>query len=367
MASLKSYGEWALVTGASAGIGAAFARKLAAQSVNVVLVARRADRLEALAAELRERHGVKTRVVPEDLERDGAAERLLEWVRDLEIGILVNNAGFSTVGRFERVAREKILGMIRVNCLAVAALTHAFLPAMQARRRGAVIIVSSVAGYQPLGFAATYGATKAFDLMLGEALWADNPGGALPEGGRAAPGGLPPADGGRAGRRHRALPAVDRAPPHRRGAHLPRLDLQLPGAARGRDRAVQGGDRGRCRLRQSVQRHRLVPDQARASRRGNSLARIRDQGAALRAAPLPALQPGPGLLGAGAAGEGGERVRARARDRAGVSVRARGAGGDPQAAELDRHGCRAVFRLKARFGAGEHERLAVSSPHAARP
>src|SRR5256886_7877017 len=163
MASLKSYGEWALVTGASAGIGTAFARELAAQSVNVVLVARRADRLEALAAELREKHGVKTRVVPEDLERDGAAERLLEWVRDLEIGILVNNAGFSMVGRFERVPREKILGMIRVNCLAVAALTHAFLPPMQARRRGAVIIVSSVAGYQPLGFAATYGATKAFD------------------------------------------------------------------------------------------------------------------------------------------------------------------------------------------------------------
>src|SRR5947209_5336127 len=174
MASLKSYGEWALVTGASAGIGTAFARELAAQSVNVVLVARRADRLEALAAELREKHGVKTRVVPEDLERDGAAERLLEWVRDLEIGILVNNAGFSQVGRFDRVPREKILGMIRVNCLAVAALTHAFLPAMQARRRGAVIIVASVAGYQPLGFAATYGATKAFDLMLGEALWAEN-------------------------------------------------------------------------------------------------------------------------------------------------------------------------------------------------
>src|SRR5437870_5161975 len=176
MASLKSYGEWALVTGASAGIGTAFARELAAQSVNLVLVARRADRLEALAAELREKHRVKTRVVPEDLERDGAAERLLEGVRDLEIGILVNNAGFSMVGRFERVPREKVLGMIRVNCLAVAALTHAFLPAMQARRRGAVIIVASVAGYQPLGYAATYAATKAFNLMLGEALWAENRG-----------------------------------------------------------------------------------------------------------------------------------------------------------------------------------------------
>src|SRR5881397_3269399 len=137
MASLKSYGEWALVTGASAGIGTAFARRLAAQGVNVVLVARRADRLEALAAELRDKHGVRTRVVPEDLEREGVAERLVEWARDLEIGILVNNAGFSTVGRFERVPRENILGMIRVNCLAVAALTHAFLPAMQARRRGA--------------------------------------------------------------------------------------------------------------------------------------------------------------------------------------------------------------------------------------
>src|SRR5438876_227051 len=176
MASLKSYGEWALVTGASAGIGTAFARELAAQSVNVVLVARRADRLEALAAELREKHSVKTRVVPEDLERDGAAERLLEWVRDLEIGILVNNAGFSMHGRFDRVPREKILGMIRVNCLAVAGLTHALLPAMRARGRGAVIIVSSAAAYQPLGYAATYAATKAFDLMLGEALWAENRG-----------------------------------------------------------------------------------------------------------------------------------------------------------------------------------------------
>jgi len=174
MTSLKSYGEWALVTGASAGIGTAFARKLAAQSVNVVLVARRADRLKALGTELSEKHGVKTRVIPEDLERDGVAERLVEWVRDLEIGILINNAGFSRVGRFDRVPRDRILGMIRVNCLAVAALTHAFLPAMQARRRGAVIIVSSVAGYQPLGFAATYGATKAFDLMLGEALWVEN-------------------------------------------------------------------------------------------------------------------------------------------------------------------------------------------------
>jgi hypothetical protein len=144
--------------------------------VNLVLVARRAHRLRALADELGRLHGVKTRVVPEDLAASGAAERIAEQVKDLEIGTLVNNAGFSAVGRFDRVPREKIVEMVQVNCVAVAALTHAFLPAMRARRRGAIIIVASVAGYQPLGLAATYAATKAFDLILGEALWAENRG-----------------------------------------------------------------------------------------------------------------------------------------------------------------------------------------------
>jgi short-subunit dehydrogenase len=174
MKPLTSYGSWALVTGASAGIGETFARRVAAQGVNVALVARRGERLRALAAEIERAHGVRTRVVVQDLEADDAADRIAEQVRDLEIGMLVNNAGFSAVGRFDRVPREKLLAMIRVNCLAVTALTHAFLPAMQARRRGAIVIVASVAGYQPLGLSATYAATKAFDLMLGEALWAEN-------------------------------------------------------------------------------------------------------------------------------------------------------------------------------------------------
>jgi hypothetical protein len=174
MAVLKSYGSWALVTGASAGIGMAFARRLAAEGLNVVLVARRADRLEALAREIGARHGIDTRVVPRDLAEPGAADAIAERVRDLEIGVLIDNAGFSAVGRFDRVPREKIVAMIQVNCIAVAALAHAFLPAMRRRGRGAIIIVASVAGYQPLGLAAVYGATKAFDLMLGEALWAEN-------------------------------------------------------------------------------------------------------------------------------------------------------------------------------------------------
>lgn len=176
MAELKSYGSWAVVTGASAGIGEAFARRLAAEGLNLVLVARRGERLRALADDLGRRHGIQSRVVVQDLGADGAAARVAEQVKDLEVGVLVNNAGFSSVGRFERVPREKIVEMIRVNCIAVAELTHLLLPPMKARGRGAIIIVASVAGYIPLGLAATYGATKAFDLMLGEALWAENQG-----------------------------------------------------------------------------------------------------------------------------------------------------------------------------------------------
>lgn len=176
MADIRTYGGWALVTGASAGIGQAFARRLAAARIDTVLVARRRDRLEALADELSRQYGTKSRVVAEDLEREDAAARIGEQVRDLDVGILVNNAGFSAAGRFERVPLDRHAAMIKVNCLAVAALTHVFLPRLKARGRGAIVIVASAAGYQPVPLAGTYGATKAFDLMLAEALWSENRG-----------------------------------------------------------------------------------------------------------------------------------------------------------------------------------------------
>ena len=176
MRALSSYGSWALVTGASSGIGAAFARRLADSGINVVLTARRDDRLRTLAVDLESRCRVQTRCVPLDLATEGAPLQLADAVRDLEIAILVNNAGFGVAGRFDKGDYRRLLEMVRLNCGAVTALSHLFLPAMRARGRGALIILASTAGYQPLALAAVYGATKAFDLMLAEALWAENRG-----------------------------------------------------------------------------------------------------------------------------------------------------------------------------------------------
>ncbi len=176
MGVLGSYGGWAVVTGASAGIGEAFARALASERVNLVLTARREDRLCVLARELEAQHAIATRVVPLDLVADDAPRRLADATADLDVGFVLNNAGFGVAGRFEHSAYDRVLAMVRLNCVAVAAIAHLFLPRLAARGRGALVIVASVAGYQPLPLAAAYGATKAFDLMLGEALWAENRG-----------------------------------------------------------------------------------------------------------------------------------------------------------------------------------------------
>ena len=169
----ERYGEWALVTGASAGIGAAFARALARGGVSCVLTARREDRLAQLAQELEARHGVKTRVVAVDLADPEGAERLADAVADLEIGVLVNNAGFGYAGRFDKLEPERLRDMVTLNCLAPLVLTRRLLPAMRARDQGAVIFTGSVAGCQPLPLHGVYAATKAFDNLLGEALWGE--------------------------------------------------------------------------------------------------------------------------------------------------------------------------------------------------
>jgi hypothetical protein len=169
----ERYGEWALVTGASAGIGVEFARQLAREGVSCALAARRGDRLEALATELEQTWRVQTRIVAGDLSKPGEAERVAEAVADLPIAILVNNAGVGAAGRFDRRETGQLRDMVELNCVAPVVLTSQLLPGMLARGRGAVVITGSIAGRQPLPLHGVYSATKAFDGFLGESLFVE--------------------------------------------------------------------------------------------------------------------------------------------------------------------------------------------------
>jgi short-subunit dehydrogenase len=163
----------ALVTGASAGLGLEYAKLFAADGHDVVLVARRRDRLEALAAELREKHRVQAHVIDVDLAEAGAPERVVAEVQRLGLAVeyLVNNAGFGTSGAFADLDAGREIAMVQVNVTALVALTRAFLPGMVERGRGRILNIGSTAGFQPGPFMATYYASKAFVNSFTEALW----------------------------------------------------------------------------------------------------------------------------------------------------------------------------------------------------
>ncbi len=165
--------QTALVTGASSGLGDAFARALAARGAHLVLVARSADRLEALAGELAARHGVRAVPIPADLARPGAVAGLSAELarREIAVDVLVNNAGFATYGPFEAASAGREGEEVQLNVAAVVDLCHAHLPGMLARGRGAIVNVASTAAFQPVPYMAVYGATKAFVLSFSEALW----------------------------------------------------------------------------------------------------------------------------------------------------------------------------------------------------
>jgi short-subunit dehydrogenase len=169
----EKYQGWALVTGASAGLGACFVRAIAARNMPVILVARREDRLKELAAEVAEKHGVETLCIPLDLTRDNMLETLTEQVGDRPVGLLVNNAGFGLAKPFHTSDPEWLEGMVNLNCRVPTVLTRHFLPPMIERGRGAHILLASVAAFQPVGHFGVYSATKTYNLMLGEALWSE--------------------------------------------------------------------------------------------------------------------------------------------------------------------------------------------------
>ncbi len=165
----------ALVTGASSGIGADIARSLAGRGHNVVLVARREERLTAVAEELAGRHGVRAEVVVADLQPKAGRKRLRKGLDELglRVDVLVNNAGFGTAGLFQRLDGEREAELVRLNCEVVVALCGTYVPEMVERGAGAVLNVASTAAFQPLPTQATYSASKAFVLNFTQSLAAD--------------------------------------------------------------------------------------------------------------------------------------------------------------------------------------------------
>ncbi|MEH2350238.1 MAG: SDR family oxidoreductase [Nostoc sp.] len=166
----------ALITGASSGIGKAFAQELAARKTNLVLVARSEKKLSQLAKELQEEHEIQVDVILKDLTEANAACAVFEATKakGLTIDLLINNAGLGYYGDFAESDGERQIKIVQLNVLALVDLTHKFLPLMRQRRSGSIINVSSITAFQPIPYLSVYAATKAFILSFSEALWAEN-------------------------------------------------------------------------------------------------------------------------------------------------------------------------------------------------
>lgn len=165
-----TYGPWAVVAGASEGLGAAFAESLAARGLNLILVARREPELVAFAGVLRDRHAVAVETQSLDLAEPGSGERFIASVEH-DVGLLVCNAAYSAVGRFQDVPLEQLQQILSVNTAAPLALTRGLIPRLIKRGSGGVVLMSSLSGGQGSANIATYAATKAFNTVLAEGLW----------------------------------------------------------------------------------------------------------------------------------------------------------------------------------------------------
>ncbi|HEV2521571.1 MAG TPA: SDR family oxidoreductase [Candidatus Acidoferrales bacterium] len=164
--------KWALITGASAGIGMAMARELAAGGTNLILTARRRDRLTGLAGELNAKHDIRTLVCVADLGQPLGPQQIFAFTeeKNIAVDLLVNNAGFGAYGEFHQVRLDRLIEMTQVNVTAVVQMTHLFLAGMIARRSGDILIVASTAAFQAVPYISTYAATKVFDLHFAEGL-----------------------------------------------------------------------------------------------------------------------------------------------------------------------------------------------------
>jgi short-subunit dehydrogenase len=166
-----NYGPWAVVAGASEGLGEAFARACASRGVNVILVARREHVLRALADDIAHSCNVSTKVIVADLGTSDGLNRVLDETRDLDVGLIIYNAIYPLIGPFWSVGVEEHRKEIDVNIRGPLVLAHAFGERMRARGRGGIVLLSSMAGFQGAARIVNYAATKAYNLVLGEGLW----------------------------------------------------------------------------------------------------------------------------------------------------------------------------------------------------
>ena len=165
------YGIWAIVAGASEGLGAAYAEALAERGLNLILIARRSEALQSLASGLSSKHDVEIKTIPLDLSAANAAEQILHEANNLEIGLLVYNAAFSAIGPFLERPLDDHLKEVRTNALTPLKLVYLFAERMLARGRGGMILMSSLSAFQGSAYISTYAATKAFNIVLAEGLW----------------------------------------------------------------------------------------------------------------------------------------------------------------------------------------------------
>ena len=170
------YGPWALVTGASSGIGEAFAHALAKRGVRSILVARRADELARVADDVRRATGLECVTQAADLADPGFIDGLQDRTADLEIGLVVSNAGYNPIGSFDARTPEELCRILDVNCKAPVLLAKAFIPRLESRGRGGFLITGSIEGFFGVPHSAAYAATKNFVLAFGEALWGEQQG-----------------------------------------------------------------------------------------------------------------------------------------------------------------------------------------------
>lgn len=165
------YGSWALVAGASQGLGAAYAEELASRGLNLILVARRSELLQSLASQLSKKYNVEVKTIVLDLSALGAAEKILRDTNDLEVGLLVYNAAYSAIGPFLERPLEDHLKEVQINAITPLRLIYLFAPRMFARGCGGIVLMSSLSAFQGSAYISTYSATKAFNIVLAEGLW----------------------------------------------------------------------------------------------------------------------------------------------------------------------------------------------------